>query len=141
MSNIRAYCSHSIRGKFGKDATLEQMDVNNQKAIKFGGQLAEEFPGIDFYVPGEHDEFVVIAYLKGYLDEKQILNVDCDIVSRCNFLIVFSPDDYISRGMRREIDHAVESHIPVISAVDGSYKQYVNRIISAINCHLTSMMR
>lgn len=141
MSKIRAYCSHSIRGKYGDAATNEQMEANNQKAIDFGKQLATEFPNIDFYVPGEHDEFVLIAYQKGYLTEKQILGVDCDIVSRCNFLVVLSPDDYISKGMKIEIDYAVENNIPVIVAVDGDYESHFKKIVYGINCHLTSMMR
>jgi len=140
-NEIRVYVAHSIRGKFGKDATREQMDANNQKAIRFGEKLAEEFPGIDFYIPGEHDEFIVIAYLKGYLDENQILNVDCDIISRCSFLIVYSPDDYISRGMKVEVNHCISHNIPIISAIDGSYEEYFKRICYAINCHLTSCMR
>ena len=141
MSKIRAYVSHSIRGKFGSAATLEQMEANNQKAIGFGRQLAEGFPNINFYIPGEHDEFVLIAYQKGDLTETQILDIDCDIVSRCNFLVVYSPDDYISKGMQIEIDHAVFNSILVISAIDGSYEEYFNRIVYAINCHLTSMLR
>lgn len=141
MSKIRTYVSHSIRGKFGNAATEEQMKANNQKAIDFGKLLANEFLIIDFYVPGEHDEFVLIAYKKDYVTEEQILDVDCDIVSRCNFLVVYSPDDYISKGMQIEIDHAVKSHIPVISAVDGSYEEYYKKIVCAINCHLTSMLK
>jgi len=141
MSKIRAYVSHSIRGKFGSAATNEQMEANNQKAISFGKQLAKEFSGISFYIPGEHDEFVLIAYQKGDLTETQILDIDCDIVSRCNFLVVYSPDDYISKGMQIEIDHCVFNNIPVISAIDGSYDEYVKRIVYAINCHLTSMLR
>jgi len=142
MSNkIRAYVGHSIRGKFGNAATAEQMEVNNQKATEFGKQLAGEFPNIDFYVPGYHDEFVLIAYKKEYLTEKQILDVDCDIVSRCNFLIVFAPDDYISKGMRIEIDHAVKHNIPVILAVDGDYDSHFKKIVYGINCHLVSMLR
>lgn len=142
MSNkIRAYVSHSIRGKFGNAATEEQVQTNNQKAIEFGKQLAGEFPNINFYVPGEHDEFVLIAYRWGVLTEKQILDIDCEIVSRCNFLIAYSPDDYISKGMKREIDHCVFNKIPVISAIDGSYKEYYKRICYAVNCHLMSMMR
>jgi len=141
MSKIRAYVSHSIRGKYGATATQEQMEANNQKALGFGRELAGEFSGVDFYIPAVHDEFVLIAYRKGYLTEKQILDVDCDIVSKCNFLVVFAPDDYISKGMGIEIGHAVENNIPIISAVDGTYKEYYKRIVYAINCHLTSMMR
>ena len=140
-SKIRAYVGHSIRGKFGNKATEEQMEANNQKAIGFGKQLAGEFPNIDFYVPGCHDEFVLIAYKKEYLTEKQILDVDCDIISRCGFLVVFAPDDYISRGMKIEIDHAVLNNIPVILAVDGDYDSYFKKIVYGINCHLVSMLR
>ena len=140
-SKIRAYISHSIRGKVGNAATDEQMEVNNQKAIRFGKQVAKEFPNVGFHVPGEHDEFVLIAYRKDYLTEKQILDVDCDIILKCNFLVVFAPDDYISRGMQIEIDHAVENNIPIISAIDGDYDQYFKRICYAINCYLTSMLR
>ena len=142
MSNkIRTYVTHSIRGKFGKDATLEQMEANNQKAIEFGITLREEFPMIDFYIPGDHDEFVTISYTKGYLNEKTILEIDCDIVLKCNFLTVFSPDDYISKGMKIEIDYAVDNNIPVILAVDGDYDSHFKKIVYGINCHLTSMLR
>jgi len=141
MDKIRAYVSHSIRGKFGNTATDKQMETNNQIAIDFSKQLAKEFPTVDFYIPAEHDEFVLIAYKKKYLTEKQILDVDCDIVSRCNFLVVFAPDDYISKGMQIEINHAVDSNISVISAIDGSYEEYFKRIVHAINCHLVSMVR
>lgn len=133
--------SHSIRGKMGKDATLEYMAENNRKAIEFGSLMAKEFPAIDWYVPGEHDEFVLVAYTKGYLTEKQILDIDCEIINKCNFMIVYSPDDYVSKGMQTEIDHCVKSHIPVISAVDGSYEQYIKRLIYAINCQLVLLMR
>jgi len=141
MSKIRAYVSHSIRGKFGKDATFEQMEANNKKAIGFGKELVKEFPNIDFYVPADHDEFVLEAYKRGYVGEKEVLDVDCVIISKCNFIVVFSPDDYISKGMQIEIDHAVFNKIPVISAIDGTYKEYYKRIVYAVNCHLISMLR
>lgn len=142
MSNeIKVYISHSIRGKMGDRATREYMDANNQKAITFGETLSKEFPNISFHIPGAYEEFVGPAYCKGHLSEKQILDIDCDIISNCNFIIVFSPDDFISKGMKVETDYATLHSIPIISAVDGSYEQYVKRICYAINCHLTSMLR
>lgn len=142
MNNeIKVYISHSIRGKMGDRATKEYMDINNKKAISFGETLSKEFLNIDFHVPGAYEDFVGPAYRKGHLSEKQILDIDCDIISRSNFIVVFAPDDYISKGMQIEIDYAVESHIPIISAVDGTYDEYVKRIVYAINCHLTSMLR
>ncbi len=140
-SKIKVYISHSICGKMGDKATQEYMEVNSQKAIAFGETLSEEFPDISFHVPGAYEEFVLPAYRKGHLTRKQILDVDCDIISRSNFIIVFAPDDFISKGMKVEVDYATLHNIPIISAMDGSYDEYVKRIIYAVNCHLTSMMR
>lgn len=142
MSNeIKVYISHSICGKMGDEATQEYMEVNNQKAIAFGKTLSDEFPTISFHVPGAYEGFVGPAYRKGHLSRKQILDVDCDIISRSNFIVVFAPDDFISRGMKVEIDYATLHNIHIISAVDGSYEEYIKRIVYAINCHLTSMLR
>jgi len=110
---IRAYVSHSICGKMGKDATEEYMKANNDKAIILGKQLKELFPSVDFYVPGDHDEFVMIAYRKGLLSIAQILEVDCVIVGKCNVLIAYAPDMFVSSGMQTEIDYAHKSGIPV----------------------------
>lgn len=114
MSQISIYVSHSIRGKKGKDATEEDMKQNNQKAIVFGKQLRRLFPKLCVYVPGDHDEFVLIAYLWGYLTEKQILQIDCDIVQKRNFVIAYTPDGYLSKGMKIEIEYAGMNGIPVI---------------------------
>ena len=141
MSKIKAYIAHAIQGKFGKDATDEQRDTNSKKAIEFGKLLSKEFPNVSFYIPGVHQEFDCIAERKGYLTNEQILDIDCDIISRCSFLVVYSPNDYISKGMQREIDHCVYNNIPVIAAVDGDDKEYFTRICYGVNCHLTSMMR
>lgn len=138
MSKIRCYVSHSIRGKYGKDATVEQMEVNNQRAIEFGKQIKAKFPTIDFYIPGEHDEFITIAYLQKYLTEKQILKIDCEIISRCNFLINFMPDDYLSEGMKVENTFAAKSGIPVFSVYSDNMNEASIRII---NHYLEGLMR
>jgi hypothetical protein len=111
---VKVYVSHSIRGKKGVNATEADMRCNNDLAIIFGKALRRKFPGINFYVPGDHDEFVLIAYKEMYLNEKQILDIDCKIVQQCAFVIAFSPDGYLSRGMKVEIEYAGENGIPVI---------------------------
>ncbi len=141
MNKIRVYISHPIRGKFGPDATDEQRKEHSDKAVAFGNMHRNEFPMIDFYIPGEHYEIDTVAFRKKYMTEEQILDIDCIIISRCNFLIVYAPDGYTSGGMQIEIDHCVFNKIPVISAVDGTYKEYVARLIHAINCQLISMLR
>ena len=113
-NQIRVYVGHSIRGKKGKDATEQDMKNNNDKAIVFGKRLRKKFPSINFYVPGGHDEFVLLACLKKYLTEKQIVDTDCAIIRRCNFIVAYSPDGYLSRGMVTEIEFAGNNCIPVI---------------------------
>jgi hypothetical protein len=140
-NKIRAYISHTIRGKQGVGATNDERREASERAIVFGNALRKEFPNIDFYIPGEHHEIDTLAYRKGYMTEEQILDIDCEIILRCSFIIVFSPDDYISKGMKIEIDYAVENNIPVVVAVDGDYDSHFRKIVYGINCHLTSMMK
>ena len=118
MSQVKVYISHSIRGMAGKDATHETMVENNRKAIVFVTDLKANFPNIDFYCPGEHDEFVINAYEMGYVTETQILDVDCKIIESRNLLLDYIPDQYISNGMLRENYHAQLRGIPILMAAD-----------------------
>ena len=135
-NQIRVYVSHSIRGKKGKDATDEDMRRNNNLAIIFGQALRRKFPGVNFYVPGDHDEFVIIAFWKKYVTEEQILDVDCEIVKRSHFVIAYSPDGYLSRGMKIEIEYANVNSIPVIEVA-----RLDDVGISAINRQIHDFMR
>jgi len=118
---VKLYLSHSIRGKYGTDATVEQMELNCQRAMGIGNWLKKEFPQHEFYVPAEHDLFIQKAYFKGYLTEEQILNVDCDIIAECNALIIYTPDGFISRGMDVEIEFASIWHIPTFTITEPDY--------------------
>ena len=141
MGQIKAYISHAIRGAPGVSASDEERTINSKKACQFGALMRNEFPTVDWYIPGEHQEIDTIAFRKDYMTEEQILDIDCEIISKRNFMVVYSPDDYISRGMKIEIDHCVYTHTPVISAVDGSYDEYIAKLIQAINCYLVTLMR
>jgi hypothetical protein len=103
---IRAYLSHPIRGAKGMAATREDMETNNRRGMEFAAKVRAEFPGLDLYVPAEHDEFVIQAYELGYLDETQILCVDRQLVADRDILIVYAPDGYVSNGMNEEIEEA-----------------------------------
>ena len=119
--NIRAYMSHSIRAEHGNKATLAQMNENCQLAVDFANQLRaylmdwhrmDGLPLLGLYVPGENDEFVQIAYKRGYLTEEEILEVDCAIIDKCNLLIVYGK--YVSGGMKVEIDYCKNNNIPIL---------------------------
>ena len=118
MSNFSIYVSHSIRGIKGKDATHEDMVANNKKAIVFGEELRQVFPDIDFYVPADNDEFVIVAYEKGYLDEQEILAVDCAIIDVRDMVLAWIPDQYVSNGMQTEAIHAVTAGKPLATVRD-----------------------
>jgi len=117
---MRVYFSHPIRGKKGKDATIQDMEANNKKAVRIAKEwkcmlddvLCESGP-VEFYVPGEHDEFVMLAYNHGYLDETQILDIDCVIIDRCDLVLVYN-EEQISHGMQVEIDYARGHGMPVL---------------------------
>lgn len=113
MKKLKIYVSHSIRGKFGTKATKEQMADSCKKAVRFGNWLKENFPDVEWYVPAVHDEFVSIAYFKKYITEKQILDVDCELIKNCDGLLIYALDNYISRGMQTEKEFSYENNIPV----------------------------
>lgn len=111
---IRAYMSHPIQGRAGKAATPEMMEMNNKTAIEWGKKLWLFFgSNLEVYVPGEHDEFVLIAFLDEKLTIDQILGIDCEILSKRDVLIVANWENHFSGGMRREIDEAKKLNIPV----------------------------
>ena len=103
---FRIYISHSIRGIKGADATPEDMATNNAKAIEFVRTLKVMFPKIDFYCPGEHDEFVCIAFQDRMLTDTQILDVDCKIIDSRDMVLAWIPDQHVSNGMLIEAVYA-----------------------------------
>jgi len=112
---MRLYLSHPIRGKDGDEATNQQIEENCQFACDIAMMIKDALTaGTDIYVPGAHDEFVQIAYKKGFITEEQILDVDCTIIDKCNAIILYAPDDIIYGGCAIEKHHANCKEIPVI---------------------------
>lgn len=111
---MRFYLSHSIRGIKGKDATIEDMQKNNEAAIAVANYLRQNITtSISIHVPAEMEEFVSIAYNLGLLCEKDILDVDCRIIAGCDAVLIYAPDDIITGGCKIELDYAIEHKIPV----------------------------
>lgn len=120
---IKAYLSHPIRGFMGPKATREVMEHNNQLAVRWGKELYRFFgTNLEVYVPGEHDEFVLIAYLDKIINEKQILDIDCKILARRDILLVADWENFHSSGMKKEIVKAKELGIPIYYSQDLSEK-------------------
>jgi len=78
-------------------------------------KIRERLPEIEMYVPAESEEFVGRAYRAGYISEKQILEIDCQIIDSCDMVIVWIPEgDSLQGGRLVEYRHAVEVGIPVL---------------------------
>lgn len=133
MKICKIYIAHAITGKKGIKATDEDMEYNNNLAILVADKLRRKFDGkIDLYCPAEHDEFVALAWRKEYLTIQQILSVDCSILSQRDLLLVYNKDDFISRGMKTEIEYADGINLPIHYFSDVSSKS-VKEIEQAIN--------
>jgi len=106
MNKVSAYFSHSIRGEKGGDATLEDMERNCSSALEAAIWIRDNIPELDLYVPAEHEDFVYISYKDEYLTEKEILEIDCKILEKRDFLIVHELNGWLGGGIGVEIAHA-----------------------------------
>ena len=138
---FKIYLSHAIMGKNGADATEAEIQTNIDTALKVGKELKAYFidwqkmdgyPEIQLYVPAEHEEFVQRAYKMGFMTITEILAVDCDIINTCDLLLVYG--DYLSSGMKVEIEYADKNKIPILNfcrlmpVVVDSIKAVINMI-------------
>lgn len=106
MNKVQAYFSMPIRGRAGNKATSQMIEQNIQKGIVASKILSICIPELEIYCPGEHDEFVMTAYLAKKLTEEQVLDTDCEILAKRDLLIVYNWQNYLSNGMVTEINFA-----------------------------------
>jgi len=121
MRRIKAYLSHPIRGLKGANATVEDMEMNNYKAIYLGNILRAAFPNLDLHIPAEMEDFVSKAYHLNVIDESTILKVDCDIISDCDLVIFYNHQYRYSNGMQVEYNHARELGIGLAEVYEPSH--------------------
>jgi len=135
LAALLGYFSHPIRGEKGVDATDDDMQRNCNDARCVAKTLCIHNVAIDLYVPATHDEAISIAYKNNMLTEDQILEIDCEILDKRDFLIAYEPGGLVSRGMEIEIDYALEHCIPVFEfrSVDRPMMQglttFLNRLL------------
>jgi hypothetical protein len=110
---LSAYFSHPIRGKAGPDATALEIDENCLHCSSIAHQIEAE-TGVKLYIPADHDEAIGLALKHGHISERGVLEADCRILAKRDFVLAYARDGYISRGMRVEIEHAISILIPVI---------------------------
>jgi len=122
---MRFYLSHSIRGKYGKDAMPTQIKENCDKIMNIVSEIRLKLQSVDLYVPAEHEDFVYIAFRDKYLTEKQVLEIDCKIIDKCDGVIIYAPaDDPIQGGRIIEYKHAKATNKPVYVF------EHINEVVS-----------
>ena len=105
---MKVYLSHSIRGKLGNNCPPEVLKANCETAISIANAIRTRCPWAEIYVPAEHEDFVQKAYNKKYITEKQILEVDCEIIAEHDILIIYIPEgDELQGGRLTEHDFAI----------------------------------
>ena len=117
-TNMKTYFSHSIRGKLGADCLPVTLRENCEIAIEIANKIRAACPWTKLYVPAEHENFVQRAYDKKYMTEKQILDVDCEILSEQDNTVIFVPEgDELQGGRKVEHDFAINEcmHICLFS--------------------------
>lgn len=113
---MRVYLSHAMRGQAGTGATVDAQAKNCAAAIEIAWKLRHTYGRkLDLYVPAETEPFVQDAYDHGFLTVKQILDVDCRVLKRCDAMVVWVPEgDSLQGGRLIEYDYALLHNIPVI---------------------------
>lgn len=112
---MKFYLSHSIRGAKKDKATPLDMKKNCDRVILVANYIRRIVPEAELYVPAEHEDFVGIAFHDKYLNEHQVLEIDCKIIDRCDGVIIFCPpNDPICGGRTIEYEHAIATSKPVL---------------------------
>ena len=127
---MKIYFAAAYRGALGDNTTDEIIAQNVRRATEIGDKLQELFPDIDVFIP--HKELIGnTAWKIGLLTSEDIVNICCEIVSRCDLIVALKP---ISPGMALEIEMASELAIPVIyiNALDASAVFHITKLISRI---------
>ena len=106
---MKTYLSHSIRGKLSDKCPVVKLKENCEAAKEVAGVIREACPWLDLYVPAEHEDFVQKAFDKKYITERQILDVDCEILSECDNIVILVPvGDELQGGRLVEHDFAID---------------------------------
>ena len=113
--NTIFYLSHKIRGSSGDGASNTEQAKNCCEAVDIGRRIVDALPSVELYIPGgQSEQFVSIAYKKGYVTEEQILDVDCTIIDGCEGVLVYVPKgDTLQGGRLTEHVHAIMTRKPV----------------------------
>lgn len=130
---VSLYLSHPIRGSHGKNPSCKVQMSNCEVADIVASKILKAFPGLKLYVPAHAEKFVYRTFASGLLTDKQILDIDCDIISEeCQGVLAYDFDK--SKGVEIEVKYARDNKIPVLrfncfndEAID-SIKEFIRQL-------------
>jgi len=112
---VTAYFSASIRGKKGSKATKRDIRRNIEAGKKAAAQIRSFFGSmLEIYCPHDQDELIQILWHNRKVTIWDILDGDCEIVSKKQILLVWAPKGFISNGMAEEVKTAEVLNIPIV---------------------------
>ncbi|HUW45777.1 MAG TPA: hypothetical protein VMW50_08275 [Dehalococcoidia bacterium] len=115
---MKAYLSHPIRGFAGVHATPAMQRANCDRAKRLAKIIRAIRPDIGLYVPAESEDFISRAFDEGYLTIKQILAIDCQIVTASDLVIFYNFEGELSLGMKKEHDAASVANKQIMIVTD-----------------------
>jgi len=128
MIKVSTYFSASIRGKKGSKATKRNILRNIEAGKKVAAQIRKFFGSmLEIYCPHDQDELIQILWNNRKISVWDILEGDCEIVSKKQILLVWAPKGFISNGMAKEVKTAKEKNISIVE-----FEQFDDRTALAI---------
>jgi len=119
--------------------TKNYINIGTQiKAYLIDWEKMDGLPKCDIYIPAKHEEFIHCAYTNGFLSEKQIIAVNCEIIDNCDLLILFGGFRPVDNTAIQEAVYAREQRVAIYTMPDLS-PTAINALKFAIICILKSM--
>lgn len=115
MVQVMGYFTAPIRGKKGSKASKETLWKNIEAGKRVAAQIRKFFGSmLEIYCPHDQDDLIQILWWSKKITIKDILEGDCEIVSKKDILIAWLPEGKIYGGSKKEIARAREEGIPVV---------------------------
>lgn len=76
-------------------------------------------PKCKLYNPADHELFIDTAHFMGIVKDNDIVKINCDIIERCDLIILFGSGKTILKGqLLEEVKHAKKNKIPIFTMPD-----------------------
>ncbi len=128
---LNRHNSHTFCGEIENSIRIG----NEIRAYLIDWEKMDGFPKSHLYVPAEHELFVQTAYRRKYINERQIQVVNCDIIQKCDLLVVFGSFDMLYGNLTTDVQIAKTTQVPIYTMPDLS-KPAIDALRFTMKCVL-----